>query len=133
MDDDKYEWKYTSDYDYLKNEVIKPYNKYTMITSNVMICNFLAANIEGEIEYSHQKFIIRSTLGHWYPINRSGGVFHLHYTLNVLGWMEDPFTKSKLQYSEVFRCNNIINEFMLSARKILATLIYTITSCTIKY
>ena len=107
MDDDKYEWKYNSDYDYLKNEVIKPYNKYTMITSNVMICNFLAANIEGEIEYSHQKFIIRSTLGHWYPINRSGGVFHLHYTLNVLGWMEDPFTKSKLQYSEVFRSNNI--------------------------
>ena len=107
MDDDKYEWKYNSDYDYLKNEVIKPYNKYTMITSNVMICNFLAANIEGEIEYSHQNFIIRSTLGHWYPVNRSGGVFHLHYTPKVLRWIEIFFTKSKLQYSEVFRSNNI--------------------------
>ena len=33
--------------------------------------------------------------------------FHLHYSVNVLGWMEDPFTKSKLQYNEVFRNNNI--------------------------
>ena len=36
-----------------------------------------------------------------------GGVFHLHYSINVLGWMEDPFPKSKLQYNEVFRSNNI--------------------------
>ena len=27
-----------------------------MITSNVMICNFSAANIEGDIEYSPQNF-----------------------------------------------------------------------------
>ena len=64
MDDDKYEWKYNSAYDYLKNEEIKPYDENTMITSNAMICNFLAACIEGDIEYSHQNFIIRSTLGH---------------------------------------------------------------------
>ena len=24
---------------------------------------------------------------HWYPVNHSGGVFHLHYSVNVLGWM----------------------------------------------
>ena len=63
MDDDKYEWKYNSAYDYLKNEEIKTYDKYTMITSNAMIRNFLAASIEGDIEYSYQNFIIRSTLG----------------------------------------------------------------------
>ena len=71
------------------------------------IFKLLAANVKGEIEYSHVNFIVRSTIGHWYSVNRSGGGFHLHYSLNVLGWMEDPFTKSKLQYSEVFRSNNI--------------------------
>ena len=106
-DDDKYEWKYNDSYDYLKNEEIKPYNKITMIGNNVRIFKFLDVNITGDIEYGHENFIVRSTLGHWYPINRSSGVFHLHYSINVLGWMEDPFTKSKLQYSEVLRNNNI--------------------------
>ena len=45
---------------------------------------------------------MRSTIGHWYPVDHSGGVLHLHYSLNILGWMEDLFTKSKLQYNEVF-------------------------------
>ena len=49
----------------------------------------------------------RSTLGHWYPVDDSGGVFHLHYSFNVFGWMEDPFTKSELHYNEVFRNNKI--------------------------
>ena len=75
-----------------------------MISYDVRICKFLAANVTGDIEYSHENFIVRSTIGHWYPVNRSGGVFH---SVNVLGWMEDPFSKSKLQYSEVFRSNNI--------------------------
>ena len=48
-----------------------------------------------------------TTIGHWYPVDHSGGVFDLHYSVNVLGWMEDPFIKSKLQYNEVFRSNNI--------------------------
>ena len=106
-DDDKYEWKYNDSYDYLKNEEIKPYDKMTMISNNVKIFKFLDANVKGDIEYSHENFIVRSTIGHWYPVNHSGGVFHLHYSVNVLGWMEDPFTKSKLQHSEVFRSNNL--------------------------
>ena len=106
-DDDEHEWKYNDSYDYLKNEEIKPYNKLTMIDNNVRIFKFLDANVKGDIEYSHENFIVRSTIGHWYPVNHSGGVFHLHYSVNVLGWMEDPFTKSKLQYNEVFRSNNI--------------------------
>ena len=36
-DDDKYEWKYNDVYDYLKNQKIKPYNKYTKISNNVRI------------------------------------------------------------------------------------------------
>ena len=36
-DDDEYEWKYNDSYDYLKNEETKPYNKLTMIDSNVNI------------------------------------------------------------------------------------------------
>ena len=106
MDDKNYERKYNYDYDYLKNEEIQSYNEYTMISNNVRICNFLAANVTGE-EYSHESLIVQSTLGRWYPVNRSGGVFHLHYSLNVLGWIEDPFTKSELQYSEVFRSNDM--------------------------
>ena len=43
MDDENYEWKYNNDNDYLKNEEIKPYNNYTMISNNVRICSFLAA------------------------------------------------------------------------------------------
>ena len=103
MDYDKYKRKYNSNYNYIKTEEINPYNKYTMITSNAMIRNYLAARIVGEIEYCHQNFIFRSTLGHWYPFNRSSDVFYLHYTLNVLGWIKDPFTKP----DEVFRSNNI--------------------------
>ena len=106
-DDDDYEWKYNDSYDYLKNEEIKPYDKLTMINNNVRVFKFLDANVKGDIEYSHENFIVRSTIGHWYPVNHSGGVFHLHYSVNVLEWFEDPFTKSKLQYNEVFRSNNI--------------------------
>ena len=29
VDNDKYEWKYNNDYDYVKNEEIKPYNNIT--------------------------------------------------------------------------------------------------------
>ena len=72
-----------------------------------MISNNVRIYVTGDIEYSHKNFIVRSTLGHWYPVNHSGGVFHLHYSVNVLGWIEDPFTKSKFQYSEVFSSNNI--------------------------
>ena len=79
-----------------------------MISNNVRIFKFLDANVKGDIEYSHENFIVRSTIGHWYPVDHSGGVFHLHKSVNVLGWMEDPFTKSKLQYNEVFRSNNIL-------------------------
>ena len=96
-DDDEYEWKYNDSYDYLKNEEIKPYNKLTMIDDKVRIFKFLDANVTRDREYSHENFIVRSTKGHWYPINHTGGVFHLHYSLNVVGWMEDPFAKSKLQ------------------------------------
>ena len=74
---------------------------------NVRIFKFLAANVTGDKEYSHENFIVHSTIGQWYPANHSGGVFHLHYLVNVSGWMEDPLTKYKLQYSEVFRSNNI--------------------------
>ena len=106
-DDDEFEWKYNDSYDYLKNEEIKPYDKITLISNNVRIFKFLDANVKGDIEYSHANFIVRSTIGHWYPVDHSGDVFHLHYSVNVLGWMEDPFAKSKLQYNEVFRSNNI--------------------------
>ena len=75
-DDDEHEWKYNDGYDYLKNEEIKPYNKLTMIDNNVRIFKFLDANVKGDIEYSHENFIVRSTIGHWYPVNHSGGVFH---------------------------------------------------------
>ena len=78
-----------------------------MISNNVRIFKFLDAIVKGDIEYSRENFTVRSTVGHWYPIDHSGGVFHLHYSINVLGWMEDPTTKSELQYSEVFRSNNI--------------------------
>ena len=64
MDDKNYERKYNYDYDYLKNEEIQSYNKYTMISNNVRICNFLAANVTGE-EYSHKNFIVQSTLGYF--------------------------------------------------------------------
>ena len=104
-DNDEFEWKYNDSYDYLKNEEIKPYNKLTMISNKVRIFKFLNTNVKGDIEYSHTNFIVRSTIGHWYPIDHSGGVFHLHYSVNVLGWME--FTKSKLLFNEVFRSNNI--------------------------
>ena len=106
-DDDKYEWKDTDNYDYLKNEEIRPYNKITMISHSVRIFKFIDANVTGDIEYSHENFIVRSTIGHWYPVNHSGDVFHLQYSVNGLGWIEDPFTKSKLQYSEVFHSYNI--------------------------
>ena len=106
-DDDDFEWKYNDSYDYLKNEEIEPYDKITLISNKVRILKFLNANVRGDIEYSHTNFIVRSTLGHWYPVDDSGGVFHLHYSVNVLGWMEDSFTKSKLQYNEGFRSNNI--------------------------
>ena len=102
-DNDEFEWKYSDSYDYLKNEEIKPHNKVTIISNNVRIFKFLDANVKGDIEYSHKFFIIRSTIGHWCPVNYSGGVFYLHYSVNVLGSMEDPFTKSKLPYNEVFR------------------------------
>ena len=59
--DDKYEWKYNDSYDYLKNEEVKPYNKITMISNNVRIFKFPAANVTGDIEYSHENFIVRST------------------------------------------------------------------------
>ena len=78
-----------------------------MISNKVRIIKFLNANVKGDIEYSHTNFIVRSTTGHWYPVDHSGGVFHLQYSVNVIGWMEDPFTKSKLQYNKVFRSNNI--------------------------
>ena len=106
-DDDDFEWKYNDSYDYLKNEEIEPHNKMTLISNKVRIFKFLNANVKGDIEYCHTNFIVRSTWGHWYPADDSGGVFHLHYSVNVLGWMKDPFTKSKLQYNEVFRNNNI--------------------------
>ena len=67
-DDDKYEWKYNDVYDYLKNQKIKPYNKYTKISNNVRIFKLLAANVSGDIEYSHKNFIVWSTLGHWYTV-----------------------------------------------------------------
>ena len=106
-DDDEFEWKYNDSYDYLKNEEIKTYNKLRMISKKVRIFKFLNANVKGDIEYSHANFIVRSTIGHWYPVVHSGSVFHLHYSVNVLGWTEDPFIKSKLQHNEVFRSNNI--------------------------
>ena len=93
-DDDEFEWKYNDSYDYLKNEEIKPYDKITLISNKVRIFKFPNANVKGDIEYSHTNFIVRSTIGHWYPVDHSGGVFHLHYSVNVLGWMEEPFTKS---------------------------------------
>ena len=106
-DDDEFEWKYNDSYDYLKNEEIKPYDKITVISNDVRISKFLDANVKGDIEYSHANFIVRSTIGHRYPVDHSGGVFQLHYSVNVLRWMEDPLTKSKLQCNEVFRSNNI--------------------------
>ena len=97
-DNDEFEWKYNDDYDYLKKEEVKPYNKITMISNKVRILKLLLnGNAKGDIEYSHANFIVRSTIGHWYPVDHSGGYFHLHYSINVLGWMEDPLTKSKLQ------------------------------------
>ena len=87
-DDDKYEWRYNDSHDYLKNEQIKPYNKITMISNNVRIFKFLDANVTGDIECSQENFIVRTTIGHWYPVKHSG----LHYSVNVLGWMKDPFT-----------------------------------------
>ena len=78
-----------------------------MISNKERTFKFLNANVKKDVEYSHANFIVRSTIGHWYPVDNSGGVFHLHYSVNVLGWMEDPFTKSKSQYNEVFRSNNI--------------------------
>ena len=80
-DNDEYEWKYNDSYDYLKNEEIKSYNKLTMIDNNFKIFKFLDANVKGHIEYSHENFIVRSTIGHWHPVNHSGGVFHLHYII----------------------------------------------------
>ena len=78
-----------------------------------------------------------TTIGHWYPVDHSGGVFQLHYSVNVLGWMEDPFIKSKLQYNEVFRSNNIqlmnLCYQLGKCLSYLATLIYSVTSCTILY
>ena len=56
-----------------------------MISNNVRICKFIAANVTGNIEYSHENFKVRSTFGHWYPVNHSSGGFHLHYSINVLG------------------------------------------------
>ena len=106
-DNDDFEWKCNDSYDYLKNEEIEPYDKMTLISNKVRISKFFNANVKGDIEYSHTNFIVRSTLGHWYPVDDRTGVFHLHYSVNVLGWMEDPFTKSKLPYNEVFRNNNI--------------------------
>ena len=79
----------------------------SLISNKVRLFKFLNANVKGDIEYSHTNFIVRSTLGHWYPVDDSTGVYHLHYSVNILGWMEDPFTKSKLPYNEVFRNNNI--------------------------
>ena len=84
-DDDDFEWKYNDSYDYLKNEEIKPYDKITLISNIVRIFEFLNANAKGDIEYSHTNFIVRSTIGHWYPVDDSGGVFHLYYSVNVLG------------------------------------------------
>ena len=43
-----------------------------------MISNNVRIYVTGDIEYSHENFIVRSTIGHWYPVNHSGGVFHLH-------------------------------------------------------
>ena len=103
-----------------------------MVSNNVRIFKFLNATVKGDVEYSHENFVVRSTIGHWYPVNNSGGVFHLHYSVNVLGWMEDPFTKSKLQYNEVFRSNNIqlmnlcyqLGKFWLHSYIQLSTIIY---------
>ena len=77
-DDDKYEWRYNDSYDYLKNEEIKPYNKITMISNNVRIFKFLDANVTGDIECSQENFIVRSTIGHWYPVN------HMVYTIQLM-------------------------------------------------
>ena len=76
-DDDDFEWKYNDSYDYLKNEEIEPYDKITLISNKVRIFKFLNANLKGEIGYSHTNFIVRSTIGHWYPVDDSGGVFSL--------------------------------------------------------
>ena len=56
----------------------------TLISNKVRIFKFLNANVKGDIEYSHTNFTVRSTLGHWYPVDDSGGVFHLHYDLRPL-------------------------------------------------
>ena len=65
---------YNDSYDYLKNEDIEPYDKITLISNKVRIFKFLNANVKGGIEYSHTNFIVRSTLGHWYPVDDSTGV-----------------------------------------------------------
>ena len=41
------------------------------INNNVRIFKFLDANVTRDIEYSHENFIVRSTIGHWYPVNHS--------------------------------------------------------------
>ena len=53
-----------------------------MVSNNVRIFKFLNATVKGDVEYSHENFVVRSTIGHWYPVNNSGGVFHLHYGLH---------------------------------------------------
>ena len=68
----------------------RKFEKKNVGTTKVRIFKFLNENVKGDIEYSHTNFIVRSTLGHWYPVDDSTGVYHLHYSVNVLGWMEDP-------------------------------------------
>ena len=72
-------------HDHLREEEINLFNEYNLLKSNAIICNFLAANVKGVIHYSHNNFILRQTLGHWYPSNSSGGVFYFKYAQNISG------------------------------------------------
>lgn len=107
LDDEIFEWKYGWGVDYLIEEEINPFHECTQLKSHAMICNFVSANVEGDINYSHHDFVLRQTLGHWYPTNNSDGVFCFKFTLNILGWIEDTDIKSKLECSDVLKSNNI--------------------------
>ena len=116
IDAETFEWKYNNNYTTLDDEEFQFIN-YQEHQPDIFIHEFLVNNVEGQMNYNVDQFLIRTTCSY----TGTHGVFSSGYQLNIMGWNKLKMNEQD-PYSEVFNSNN----------HLLMNLMYTLAKVWLK-